>query len=676
MRSKSDDSHVLRHTEKQQQIRRAWEAFAAERPVDPEHVPPHILRAWNISKLHGISPMTPQLPPVLGKKEFTRLLHRHQDLMDSAEPVLRMLEVSIRNTGYIATLAVAAGHLLAVVGDDDLMAEAHRVFNIPGALRSIEAVGSSALSLSITERRPLQMSGYEHYNCMFHEWKCAAAPIFDAGDNAIASLTISGHILSKEHHTLALVKSCAEVITIRLRENALLHTQKRLNSMLQSVYNALPEAVVAIREDGIITHANSNAQLFLGLDDTPPEGKGLETIFRAEEIPRARALLLAGKPQTCEMEILCREGPQRRTCRLTPIRLSGGAAGGMTLAIATRSQLLDIVRHVGGNYAKYSFSDIKGKNSGLLVQVALAKRAAAGNSRVLLTGESGTGKELFAQSIHNSSAVRGGPFVAISCAAIPRDLIESELFGYVGGTFTGAREKGMIGKFELASGGTLFLDEINSLPLEMQAKLLRALQQREIMRIGDTKTTAVNARIIAATNVDLLEATRQGAFREDLYYRLNVVEINIPPLRERIDDIELLTNLILRRQSAETHLPFPQITQDALAALRAYAWPGNVRELDNVCERALLLSNGGEISAEHLPPHIARTVGAPERPPFAPGGTSVEESYRALIAGTLELCNGNISKAADRLGVARSTLYRNMRKFHLTPDASKDETAF
>ena len=651
----------------QQRAHIAWQAFIKGDTVPTSLVPDYILKGWELSKKREIDPLKPQIPPVLAKKELDKLRKDHKALLTSAEPVLRMLEVSIRNTGYIATLAVASGYLLEVVGDSSFLTKAETVMNIPGALRSVEAVGSSSLSLAMIEKKTLEIVGYEHYSSIFHEWKCAASPIFNEHGEAIASLAISGHINRKDHHTLALVKSCADIITIRLRESTLLLTQQRLNSMLHSLYNSLPEAVLAISENAIITHANHNALRFIGGENEELEGKPIDAVISADDAPRVRAILQQAKPKTCELAILTPEGEQNKTCRFVPIHLDNGTPSGMTLTIVTKTQILDMVRHVSGNYAKYSFGDIKGKSAPLLVQIDLAKRAAATNSRVLLTGESGTGKELFAQSIHNSSPVSNGPFVAISCAAIPRDLIESELFGYVGGTFTGAREKGMIGKVELASGGTLFLDEINSLPLEMQAKLLRVLQQREIVRIGDTKPTPVDARIIAATNVNLMDAIKQGSFREDLYYRLNVVEVIIPPLRDRKEDIELLMHLILQRQSLETHLPFPQIAPEVLDVLLAYAWPGNVRELDNICERALLLSGGLTITLEHLPKHIAETAKSYSgQRSVITNASNMEQVYKQLIINTLAQCQGNISLAAEKLGVARSTLYRNMRKHRIT----------
>ena len=322
-------------------------------------------------------------------------------------------------------------------------------------------------------------------------------------------------------------------------------------------------------------------------------------------------------------------------------------------------------------------------------KIDLARRTARTASRVLLTGESGTGKEPFAQAIHNSSSVCKGPFVAVSCAAIPRDLIESELFGYVGGAFTGARKGGMIGKMELAKGGTLFLDEVNSLPLEMQAKLLRALQQ-----MGSACASVTPSRrpwtCASSPRPTRISRTpwRRGRSGATCISGLNVIEIAIPPLRERKADIGYLAGIFLDRLSQASGQGAPEISGPALKAMQDYAWPGNIRELENVCERAWLLSGGAAITKAHLPPRILEAAhgaqpgeergglgegfdagareGAPGDAPARNGGVasgSVDTVYYELIRSTLDACNGNLSKAAEQLGVARSTLYRRLRKF-------------
>jgi len=323
--------------------------------------------------------------------------------------------------------------------------------------------------------------------------------------------------------------------------------------------------------------------------------------------------------------------------------------------------MINIAKRLGGNYSKYEFNDIKGNSPTFQRQIELAKIAAQTNSKILIVGESGTGKELFAQAIHSCSNRKKEPFVAISCAAIPRDLIESELFGYQGGAFTGARREGMVGKFELAHKGTLFLDEINGLPLELQAKLLRVLQQKEIMRLGDTRCIPVDVRVIAASGRDLLTEVENGNFREDLYYRLNVVEIVIPPLRERIEDIELLTDHILTRQCLEMGIERPQISDEVLETLRKYHWPGNVRELENCIERMLLVSQGNTIRTIHLPLKPRKKEARLEN-----GVLTVRQGYKGMIEEALEQCGGNISMATKKLNIARSTFYRKMKEFGLT----------
>lgn len=658
----------------QEHVHALWKRFIDGEALEENTLPAHIINGWELSRHNNVDPMRPQIPPVLSPAELKKLCMEHATLLEAAEPVLNMLEFSIRGTGSIATLAVAPGYLLAVVGDSHQLGAADTVFNVPGANRCIQTVGASALSLCMVERRPVQISGYEHYNRCFHNWRCAGAPIFCGDDTPIASLTISSHVDVKDAHTLLLARSCADCISIRLRELDLTDRYKKLSAFIESVQNSLPEAVIALNTQGVITHANYRARsLFCGPGERTLVGKDIVTFFNKADAQRYRRIMEQGESHTLELELFTNKGSVYFMCRFVPILLTGNEFCGMTFSICHPTQILTIARHVGGNYAKYSFDAIKGDSPLLKQQITLAKRAATTRYRILLSGESGTGKELFAQSIHNHSAARNGPFVAISCAAIPRDLIESELFGYVGGAFTGARSSGMIGKMELANGGTLFLDEVNSLPLEMQAKFLRALQQQEVMRIGDTKPTPLNFCIIAATNQNLREAVQQGLFREDLFFRINVVELNIPPLRDRKGDIALLANIFFKRISRETSIPFTRVSPEAMAILQAYSWPGNVRELDNMCERALLMSRGGIIAPDDLPMDLrGKSAACPAHvqplPPAKgeePPAANLRDMYRESILAALDMHQDNISKAAEHLGIARSTLYRNMKKFGL-----------
>lgn len=321
--------------------------------------------------------------------------------------------------------------------------------------------------------------------------------------------------------------------------------------------------------------------------------------------------------------------------------------------------------------AKYNWKTIVG-NSVLMQEVkSMASRSAKTDSNVLINGESGTGKELFAHAIHNESKRCEGPFVKINCAAIPKDLLESELFGYEEGAFTGAKKQGKIGKFELASGGTIFLDEIGDMPLEMQVKILRVLQEKEIERIGGTKTIPVDCRIIAATNRDLKERIRENAFREDLYYRLNVINIEVPPLRNRKEDIEVLTLKLMEKLSNSLGKYVNNITVDALESLKSYNWPGNIRELENVIERAINLTDHESIEIQHLPSHvIAHKAESSEESHVTTAHLqtlrdAIEEIEKSTIMNCLKAMNFNKLKAAKVLGISRTSLYEKIEKYRL-----------
>ena len=330
---------------------------------------------------------------------------------------------------------------------------------------------------------------------------------------------------------------------------------------------------------------------------------------------------------------------------------------------------------------------INGKMEKIKKEAYLASK---GTSTVLITGESGTGKELFAEAIHEESG-RAGNFVKVNCAAIPAELLESEFFGYAEGAFTGARKGGKPGKFELADQGTLFLDEIGDMPLALQAKLLRVLQEQKFERVGDTKTRKADVRIIAATNKDLRQMVRQGTFREDLYYRINVIHVNIPPLRERKDDIPLLAEHLIKKLNQKMKKQVIGITPQTLERLQWHDWPGNVRELENVLERAMHLAEGAWIEPHHLPEELQRNPFTPspnasleanlsrlaptgeppaEKEPFPAMPLDNSQNLLAYvekqtILQTLQESGGNRSLAAQRLGISRATLYQKMKKYNI-----------
>ncbi len=317
---------------------------------------------------------------------------------------------------------------------------------------------------------------------------------------------------------------------------------------------------------------------------------------------------------------------------------------------------------------RYFLDDIAGRNKALILQKQLAIKAARTASTVLITGESGTGKEVFAHAIHNLSSRRKGPFIKVNCAAVPETLLESELFGYAEGAFTGARKEGKPGKFELADNGSIFLDEIADMSMAMQGKLLRVLQERELERVGSIRSTRIDVKVIAASNKDLNWLVKEQKFREDLYYRLNVIVLNLPPLRERKDDIPILSRVLLRRLNEHLGTDISTISPEVISCFQSYNWPGNIRELENILERAVNFCEHGPITIEHIPETMQSFT---RESPISLGQNSLErhlqEREREAIIQALENTSGNKSQAAKYLKIHRSALYRKMKKHQIGP---------
>ncbi len=523
----------------------------------------------------------------------------------------------------------------------------------------------------------MQLVGPEHYRTCIHGWTCSSAPVLDVDGEVLGALTMSGPSSESQPHTLPLIISAAQSIEGQLREKRLNSDKIRLNTMLSQIVDSMSQGVVALDEALCVTHCNSMSAYMLDMEPGELQGRPILELVTPDS---PLALALHRRTPFRNKEVFFASIEKRFLCSVDPLKSDQGAKGAL-IRLSETKEVEQLAKKLGGNYAKYQFRDIIGASSSLTKQIELARIASKINSRVLLTGESGTGKELFAQAMHNASRRAHEPFVAISCAAIPHDLIESELFGYVPGAFTGAKREGMIGKFELANKGTLFLDEINGMPLDMQAKLLRVLQQNEIMRLGDTRTIPLDVHIIAATNTDLLQEVEQDNFREDLYYRLSVVDIFIPPLRERADDLTLLCEHILRKKARRMGLAKPRVGAKVMDAFHHYYWPGNIRELENSLERAIILAGGGTIQLEHLPgrvlqPHAPRLQAVPVQPSAqeAPS-TGPKALTRQSLAEAIARADGNMTRAAKLLGIARATIYRKMKAFNMTNGIIPDDEA-
>lgn len=364
-----------------------------------------------------------------------------------------------------------------------------------------------------------------------------------------------------------------------------------------------------------------------------------------------------------------------------PLLVNGDIKGGLSLVISQMrgltalqhkvSLLQEEIKHYQGRLAEKNLPDrffqpFLSNNARMQKVIDMANRLAATDVNILITGETGTGKELLTSAIHYKSKRANQPFIKVNCAAIPANLLESELFGYEKGAFTNALASGKPGKFELANGGTIFLDEVGDMPLEMQAKILRVLQEREFERIGGSKPVKVDVRVIAATNKDLQSMVAAQTFREDLYFRLNVVELHLLPLRERREDLPFLIRNILTKLCQRYELAYPEIDPKAYQLLLRYHWPGNVRELENVLERALNLCTGSKITVDNLPENLFQNLRAdviPEDKGLL--NTLVESLERQLIMDALEEAGGSKATAAKKLGISRTGLYKKLERYGL-----------
>ncbi len=467
----------------------------------------------------------------------------------------------------------------------------------------------------------------------------------------------------------------------------LIKEHQALQSMhdeLSNLFRTMSDGVIMLDHDGRVRQSNLAAQQMLRRRSTELNGIDIHEVIsgNGKLIP---ALLNSGEAfYDREFWLTGRSG--RVTASGIPIHDEENRIEGASLILRSIDRMQQLITKFTGAQASFTFDSIIGKDKRLQHSIRVAASAGRNDSTVLLQSESGSGKEMFAQSIHNASHRCNEPFVAINCAALPRELVASELFGYVEGAFTGAQKGGRPGKFELAHKGTLFLDEIGSMPLDQQALLLRAIQEKSILRVGGSNVIKVDVRIIAASNQDLLELVGEGRFRADLYYRLNVIKIIIPPLRERRGDIRLLFSHFAEGMSPRFERRVTEVDPEVFEYLQDYDWPGNVRELQNVVERVLLLAEDGHITVDCLPREITRPAGytqlrsAPghghkprvDRPePAALLNRNHRKSYaqeqeKEDIIHALNRFGGNVSKAAAELGISRYTLYRRMKSYDIS----------
>jgi transcriptional regulator of acetoin/glycerol metabolism len=650
-----------------------WDRFIRAGKIEPGTLGPELEASWRRCKAAGVDPLAGRSTVVLGSAEFAALAERKQDLIRVAKPFMENLYSLVAGSSFVVLLFDEQGYLLEAVGDQDRILASQDLNLNKGALWAEGEVGTNGAGTPLVLGRPFQVSGAEHYCQKHHRWTCSGAPLFDPRGKTIGLLDMTGPVDETHIHTLGLVMAAVEAIQHELEVGQKNRELRLLNNRLSSILLTVTDGVLVLDIDGVLDQINPVAERLLGVSNQQAAGKRMTDLVR--DMGPIRDLLAWGREfLDRELELTSGRGTLQCIASGKPILDESGVVKGAVLFVNPINKIKGLINRFSGAQATFRFEDILGQGESLQRAVQLGQLAAANESNVLLTGESGTGKEMFAHAIHNQSERRKGPFVAINCGAIPRELIASELFGYQDGAFTGAARGGRPGKFELASGGTLFLDEIGDMPLEQQIALLRVLQDKTITRLGGDRPFVVDVRIICATHKDLREEIRKGTFRQDLYYRLNVSMIKLPPLREHPEDIPELLEAFIHKFALRRGNPNLRIDPGVIGALQGYAWPGNIREFQNVVERMIHSVRGSALSLEDIPEEILRApepthlVPAPvaSDPARTPGSVSLREQLleeeREQIQACLRTWKGNMTKAAQELGMARNTLYRKLEK--------------
>lgn len=494
-------------------------------------------------------------------------------------------------------------------------------------------------------------------------------------------------MLTAADQMLAFVQRMADLLAGRVQALQAHRELLEASGRLEAIIGAMHDGVLSVQRSGEISHCNDAAAGLLGLGRDRLVGRRIEEVMPGTGISE---VLATGQGYVEREELFHLDG---RTLQLVVTAMPITGPQGLTGAVAVFrdiGQVRRLVYNLALESRAQSFDDLKGESPGLREVIRQARRIASSPATVLITGESGTGKDLLARAIHHAGPRRGGPFIAVNCGALPEHLLESELFGYAAGAFTGARRDGKPGRFELADGGTLFLDEIGDLPLHLQVKLLHVLQRREVERVGGIRPVQVDVRVIAATNRDLAQMVQEGQFRPDLYFRLNVIPLQMPPLRERPEDLPVLLQHFLQVHAARLGRPPMRCSRAVQAALARYGWPGNVRELENAVEYAVNVATEDEIRVEHLPPWLLRSLpglqaeaeaadaaeaeAVETAPPAAghlPAGPlrrQVADLERRVLAAYLEAYGRNgeaLAQVARALGLSRATLYRKLKALGL-----------
>ena len=636
-------------------IVKAKQAFlAGDQAAAEGRVRPLVLESWKRC-LPFLGTKLAKKRTCLEQSALTHVMQQNRELLACAIPVIEYLNTILGSSSTVVLLTSSDGVLL------------HKHVGT----KSRAAAALLSLGMLMGEESVVELFGAEHLIREEEDLCCISAPIFGGKRRMLGVLTIALPLELYHLHTSGMVLMAAKDISDQHHLHDLLSDQ-------EAILEQVDTGIVVLDKNGGIKAANCTGRSMLHISPPPaPLGNINDVLGSAESL----LMMIQSRKNIRDRECFFNltDGGSLQ-CMLSAAPIPNDK--GMVLFLHEASKAQRLAAHSVGAKAIYTFSSIIGESPSLQKAIELSKVASHSNITTLILGESGTGKELFAHAIHNASARKNAPFVVVNCGALPRDLIQSELFGYDPGAFTGAQKQGKPGKFELAEGGTIFLDEIGDMPLEAQINLLRVIQNKEVSRIGGKFSRPIDVRIIAATNKRLQQSVRDGSFREDLFYRLSVLTIDVPPLRERQQDVMLLAESFLRAGVQAIHKPCRGFSAEVAEIFSRYPWPGNVRELENIVERSLNIARGDTIEREDLPLSLLerededlggrnrwQAAPAPGNIPAAvlPGrdtgrGGTLQSREVEILLDVLKANGGNMRKTAQELGIARSALYAKLHR--------------
>ncbi|ADK15075.1 sigma-54-dependent Fis family transcriptional regulator [Clostridium ljungdahlii] len=586
--------------------------------------------------------------------ELQKRFAANRNLILTAAPYMEQLINFVKGFNFFVLLTDGEGCILNALGDEKILSEAFSLKMIPGAFMNEENIGTNAMSVVIKSKLPVQISGDDHFINAYHRWTCSAAPIKDNKGKLIGVLNLTGYIEFVHSHTLGMVIAASNAIEEMLKVEEYNKIQNMNYKHIKNIFNSSPVAIITSDINGKIKICNKKAQDMFGIRGNKLETNNMEDII--ENWNNIKAPIYLGESDSKETIMVSLRNKIQYQVTTSSIY---NCDDDNNIEIVYVFEKAKKVNKKNNGQAYYTFGKIMGQDENFTKVINYAKKISDSKSTILIMGESGTGKEVFAQSIHNYSSRVDGPFVALNCGAIPKQLIESELFGYEEGAFTGAKKGGNLGKFELADGGTIMLDEIGEMPLDMQTKLLRVVQEGVITRIGSSKSIPVDVRIIAVTNRDLKKEVEAGRFRKDLYYRLNVLPLFLPPLRERKKDIPLLIQYFVKNIAQKLNKKEPVISEEYLKKMINYNWPGNIRELENLVELIINTESipAGYFTEEDCDNEVLVNI--------SDDCLKLDYVEKEHVIKVLKKFEGNITHSAAALGIRRNTLYSKIKKYEI-----------